>query len=912
MKARFRNLFFLLFLLLLCIGFSPDAKAQGTETQPVLIRFSKQDITMKKLVKTVEKQSEFTFVYASSLFAPKTKLHLPAKQLLVEQVLNEIAKQVQVKGTLIGQQIVLRAMTKKGTTPVIVPTARFAERKRHTIEGYLRDKANGEVLISAQVYDQISGKGVLTNNYGFFSLSLKEGPVNIIASERNFKQGKAAFTLKKDTTIQFSLSAYVVEAVEIIADETRNIQDRTEMSVTRVPVDQISEMPAIGGEVDALKAIQLLPGVQAGQEGGTGLYVRGGGPDQNLILLDDVPLYSASHLGGIFSVFNPDILSSVKLTKGGFPARYGGRISSIVDIRMKDGNKEKLDIEGSLGLVSGKLSLNGPLGKKTTFVFSGRRTWIDFLLRPISALENPGGGFGFQFFDLNGKITHTFSDKDRLYISSYAGDDAFSGGSRDSLIAGPDDPVVEQTTRFSQRWGNKLLALRWNRVWNPKLFSNLSANFSSFRFNSVNKYSRSITQDGTNFKDKGEFRYKSGVRDLGIKMDWEFYPNPAHSLRFGFALTRHRFVPGFAGFSIESDLEAPLDTSLIEQVANNWEAGIYIEDEMRLGERFSANIGMHLSSNISDSRTYINPQARLSMRYQLNKKVSIKGSFIQTTQYLHLLSNSGPGLSIDLWVPATAKVPPQNALQAVFGMATSMWKKKFEFSIEGYYKRSWGLIEYQRGNNILLGTQTPTDWEDQVVSGGDGFAYGVELLLQKKTGKTRGWLGYTLAWNNRQFESLNDGNPYPYRYDRRHDLNLVVTHKASERMTLGINWIYATGNAISFPTAYFGVTSRPDLRQGQFREFSTFQGYNPNAIYDGGRNNVRMKPYHRLDASIGFHKEKKWGKRTWLLSIYNVYSRLNSIAYTQAGLTSIDGKVTARSIALFPIIPTISYVFKFN
>jgi hypothetical protein len=797
--------------------------------------------------------------------------------------------------------------------------------QKFTITGHVTT-TKGEVLINAKVFDANSGLGCLTNNFGFYSLTLPGGEIQLTAAESGYSSQTARLTLQSDTSIDFSLAWYEVDEVQIVAEEVRHIQSQTEMSTNTIPVDQIKSMPALLGEVDVIKAVEMLPGVQSGSEGTTGLYVRGGGPDQNLILLDDVPLYYVSHLGGFFSVFNADAISTVKLTKGGFPARYGGRLSSVLDIRMKDGNKEKIKAEGSPGLISGKLSLDGPIGKKTTFLVSARRTWIDLLMRPISAVafranEAASGSVGYQFYDLNGKIAHTFSDKDRLYLSYYGGDDAF--GANVTFREGDkrEGDFWEEKIKSNLRWGNRLAALRWNHIWNPKLFSNLTATYTNYRFRTQFEYGlqEQVEHDSIEQSD-ATMKYQSGVRDFGLKLDFEYYPSPSHSLRFGAGITRHRFVPGQLGYRVE-DMFSNIDTTLAEQLATTWEGRIYAEDEIRLGERFSANIGAHLAYYKENNIEYLSPQLRLAARYQLHPKLSIKGSFVQMSQFLHLLTNSGIGLPIDLWVPATDEVGPQHSTQLAAGFAASLWEDKFELTVEGYYKEMTGLIEYKEGQSFFVGATGSADWQSQVETGGTGEAYGLEVFLQKKRGRTTGWIGYTLSWNNRTFENLNGGITFPYRYDRRHDVSLVVSHKLSKKITLGANWIFGTGNAITLPNGGFGYTdvmgNRSWANNPEWGPFTRlFSGANEGvALYENGRNGFRMEAYHRMDVSISFHKKKRWGERTWTISAYNTYNRMNPFAYyfgTRTIQETGERQQVLRKIALFPIIPSVSYSFKFN
>lgn len=795
----------------------------------------------------------------------------------------------------------------------------YLHAQRYTISGYLTDARNGEKLISAKVYDRLSSQGTLTNNFGFFSLSLQTGKVRLVAAQGSYEGKELEFMLRADTVINFRLTPFSLDEVEIIAENVEKIQDRTEMSTVTVPVDQIKKLPALMGEVDVIKAIQLLPGVQSGSEGSTGIYVRGGGPDQNLILLDDVPLYYVSHLGGFFSVFNADALSNVKLVKGGFPARYGGRLSSVLDIRMKEGNMKKFEAEGSVGLISSKLSIQGPIIKdKTSFIVSGRRTYFDLLSRPISRAVSEGvASFGYYFYDLNAKVNHIISDKDRLYLSTYMGDDNLGIRVSESEGRPGDEEYFDYGIRNKTQWGNKLAALRWNHIWSPKLFSNLTATFTNYRFNVGNELYDAFTDGDSVFRIDANLDYQSGIRDFGGKLDFDFYPNPSHDIKFGIHSTRHRFVPGFLGYKISEANQELIDTTLAAQMAFSWETSAYIEDNFKIGKRFSANVGLHAVHYRESQKDYFSLQPRASARFLLSDNVSIKGSYVQMTQFIHLLANSAVGLPIDIWVPATDRIAPQDAWQAALGIASSLWGDKLEFSVEGYYKKMDNLIEYKEGTNFFLGL-ADQDWQDIVETGGTGEAYGMEFFLQKKTGNTTGWIGYTLAWNNRQFENLNQGKVYPYKFDRRHDVSVVVSHKINDRINISGTWVYGTGNTLTLPSGGYATVIYPGMNS--FFDFGSFGRHTGSLnggiqLYENGRNNFRMEAYHRLDLGINFTKPKKWGERTWNISVYNVYSRQNPYTYfigrdynniTGGG----SGEQVLRRLALFPIIPSVSYIFK--
>ena len=800
--------------------------------------------------------------------------------------------------------------------------------QKHTLSGYIADERSGEKLISVRIYDLNSKQGVLTNNFGFYSLTLEEGPVELVVAYAGYESLKKSFTLTEATTLNISLEQYAVDEVEIVAENQERIEERTEMSTVEIPISQVKKLPALLGEVDVIKAIQLLPGVQSGSEGSTGLYVRGGGPDQNLILLDDVPLYYVSHLGGFFSVFNADAINSVKLTKGGFPARFGGRLSSVLDIRMKEGNMKDFQVEGSLGLISSKISVQGPIVKdKTSFIISARRTYLDLLTRPISkAATNGEGSFGYHFYDLNAKINHTFSDKDRLYFSGYLGNDVLGVKAVDSEGIRSDEDYYNFELKNRTIWGNKLAAIRWNHIWNDRLFSNLTATYTKYGFTNrtdiLDEYNTQRDGETVLQKFDGRLSYQSGIEDIGGKLDFDFYPSPEHVIRFGVNVTHHSFTPGLLGLKF-SDEFIRTDTTLNQQKAESLESAIYIEDEFKVGRRFSANVGVRGVRYDVNKKTYYSIEPRFSARYLMGDRWAVKASYVNMTQYLHLLSNSGAGLPIDLWVPATDRVAPQRAWQAAIGLATSFKDGAYEFSIEGYYKDMQNLIEYKEGTSFFLGFEDG-DWQDKVATGGHGESYGAELLLQKKQGKTTGWLGYTLSWNNRQFDELNGGRTYPYKYDRRHDLSLVLIHQLSDNISISGTWVFGTGNAITLPSGTYRTVVEPytGLPQPNIGSYASllngggyyYRGGNEVSLFENGRNGFRMQAYHRMDFGINFSKKTKWGERTWNVSIYNVYNRLNPYTYVlRRSFEPAEGTDTLKlkKLALFPIIPSVSYSFKF-
>jgi hypothetical protein len=755
--------------------------------------------------------------------------------------------------------------------------------QRHTISGYVRDGSNAESLIGANVYEKKLLAGTTANNYGFYSLTLPSDTVTIVYSYVGYAPKEVKFLLRRDTIINVELMGAALQEVVIIGERSDPIQERTQMSSISVPIAQMKSMPAFLGEVDILKVLQLLPGVQSGMEGSSGMYVRGGGPDQNLILLDGVPVYNASHLFGFFSVFNADAINNVELIKGGFPARYGGRLSSVIDISMKEGNMKKFQGEGSIGLISSKLTLEGPIVKdRTSFIVSGRRTYIDLLARPLMKAESEDEIMGYFFYDLNAKLNHKFSDKDRIYLSMYTGDDKFYAKYKyDEHYNGN---IYRSKEDGGITWGNITTALRWNHMLNQKLFSNTTLTYSRYRFNTKLEEKSENIIDGIPENRFYSLKYLSGIQDYALKFDFDYLPNPKNYVRFGANAIHHTFNPGAFGYK-ETD---QADTTMGAPKMNAIEFGLYAENDIIVTNRLKLNVGLHFSGFNVDGRFYNSLQPRVAGRYLFTPTFSGKFSYNQMQQFIHLLTNSGIGLPTDLWVPSTGTIQPQQAQQVAMGLAKNL-NSTYEISLEGYYKKMKNLIEYKEGANFF---NLEKDWEGKVESG-EGSSYGAELFLQKKHGSVTGWIGYTLAWSNRTFENINDGETYPYKYDRRHDLSVAMMKKLGRKVEFSTNWVYGTGNAITLPMASYS---------GMYHD-----------IYDyGSRNSFRMNSYHRLDLSFSFVKNTRWGERRWILGVYNAYNRKNPF-YVDIKTKHNEAGAYNQFVqySLFPIIPSISYSFKF-
>lgn len=762
----------------------------------------------------------------------------------------------------------------------------FAQEK-HTISGYVKEAETGEYLIGATVYIQETMQGTSTNQYGFYSLTISEGEYTLDISFLGLESERQKLNLSEDKRINASLlnSSIVTDEVVVEAEAPDQNVQSTNMSQVKVDIKTIKELPAFMGEVDVLKTIQLLPGVQSSGEGSSGFYVRGGGPDQNLILLDEATVYNASHLFGFFSVFNADAIKDINLIKGGMPAKYGGRLASVLDISMKEGNSRKFDADGGIGLISSRLTLQGPIKEDTSsFIISGRRTYIDALISPLLTDSSGLKGTGYFFYDLTSKVNYRLSDKDRLFLSGYFGRDVFSykNNKRDFSVDVP--------------WGNATASARWNHLFNDKLFVNTSVVFSDYKFAFESA------------QNQFEFRLSSGITDWNTKIDFSYMPNYQHNIKFGGQLIYHTFVPSSVSGSAGDIVFEP--ETIFKQYSN--EGALYVSDDIELSNDLSVHAGLRYSCfqygddvninsflrkeytrDTTDMHRYLEP--RLSMRYALNKSTSVKASYTENYQYIHLASLSSVSLPTDLWIPSSKQVKPQYGKQLAVGVFKNFGDNTWESSIEVYTKQMDNLIEYKEGAFPEDNTNTN---QDDAFTFGSGSSYGFELFLKKRLGKTTGWIGYTYSKTDREFEELNHGLTFPAKYDRTHDLSVTMTHKFNEKWIFSTVFVYATGNTFTPPIDRYIIDG--------------------NIITEyADRNSYRMPAYHRLDISATYTpgRSKKFNS-SWNFGIYNVYNRKNPyfLYFDYEGEGSItEGGLTPKAyqVSLFPMIPSITWNFNF-
>ena len=781
----------------------------------------------------------------------------------------------------------------------------------YTISGSVVDKETGETLIGATVLDSRSKKGTVTDINGRFSLTLRADSVNLRVSYVGYAPEETNLQLEKNVTFHFQLKPSVELKEVVITAERVNDVKSSQMSAYDVPIEQIKSIPVLFGEADIVKAIQLLPGVQSGNEGSSGMYVRGGGPDENLFLLDGVALYNVNHMGGFFSAFNTDAVKNVTLYKGSFPARFGGRLSSVLDVTANNGNNQQLHGNLSVGLISAKFSLEGPIVKeRTTFNLSARRTYADLFLVPLikkfSKSTDDGSVFkaGYYFYDINAKLTHKFSDKSRLFASFYMGSDYIYAKVRTMTSLNED-----QYMGSNDRWGNILGAIRWNYALTPKIFMNATLSYTRY----TNSLLGNIEKTGAGSSNTSNItgQYDSGIQDLTARVDFTYMPNPSHDIKFGTYYTHHWFTPevmkGEVNYFDQLQMNDTLkvDTTSGDNIIPADEFVLFAEDDWSITDMFKINYGLHLSGFRVQNSFYPSIQPRVSGRLMIIEDLSFKFGYAYMSQYMHLLSTTGISLPTDLWLPVTDRIAPMKAHQVAAGLFYS-WSGIADFSIEGYYKHMSNLLEYKDGVTLL---GSPADWENMVVIG-DGWAYGVEFLVQRSVGKFTGWIGYTWSRTMHQFNRegmvLNNGHPFPAKYDRRHDVSIVLSYKFNKKIDVSATWVFSTGNALTLAMQrYPQASDNPD----DYNETSS-----DDLSYISSRNNFRMPNYHRLDIGANFHRVFKNPRlhRTISVSVYNVYNRKNPYMLYVSNTRSYNGYPSAlMQLSLFPILPSVAYTFYF-
>ncbi|MDR2497995.1 MAG: TonB-dependent receptor [Tannerellaceae bacterium] len=736
-----------------------------------------------------------------------------------------------------------------------------AQEKRFAISGNIRDAVDGEDMIGAAVTVKETRSGTVSNAYGFYSISLPAGKYVIVASYVGYSAKEIAVDLSADRRVNIDLQPNAQELAEVVVsgDGVNANVAKAEMSVAKLSSKAIKSVPALMGEVDVIKAIQLLPGVQSTSEGTSGFSVRGGGYDQNLILLDEAAVYSASHLMGFFSVFNNDAIKDVTLYKGDIPASNGGRLSSLLDIRTKDGNSQRWAATGGIGLISSRLTVEGPIGPKVSAIVSGRRTYADMFLA-FSNDERIKQSI-LYFYDMNAKINYRIDDNNRLFLAGYFGRDKFG-----ISLAGMD-------------FGNKTLTARWNHIFSPKLFSNFSIIGSMYDYYIKMELNEQLGQE-----------LKSGLDDYGFKADFAYTPNPSHHIKFGYHFAHHGFQPGEGGGTSEESIIGRI--KFPNQYA--MENILYLANESNVGERLKLKYGLRYTSfdnlqngSVSNHRQQFEP--RIGATYIFNDQHSIKSSYSRTVQFIQLASNSASGSILSLWFPSSEYVKPQKCDQFAFGYFRNIASNEYELSAEIYYKDMTDVVDFRDHAQLLLNE----DLEEELLFG-RGYSYGLELMLRKNSGKFNGWLSYTFAQGRRQIDGINGNRWYRSPYDKPHNVSVVGTFEASQRLSLSATWVYSSGSPVTYPTGRYQIENE----------------YVP--IYSG-RNEYRYPDYHRLDLSATW-KLSSPGKRLkheLNFSLYNAYGRKNAWLVHFLPEPDRPNVMYAEKIYLFTFVPSITWNFNF-
>ena len=766
-----------------------------------------------------------------------------------------------------------------------------------TLSGYIKDSANGESIVGAIVKIEGTELNANSNVYGFYSLSVAAGNYTVVVSQAGFTSSRINLNITLDLTRNFELSKVEEDfrGVSIKAKKRENFVEKVDMSTNNLNITQIKKVPALLGEVDIVKSVQLLPGVSTVGEGASGFNVRGGSIDQNLILLDEAPVFNASHLFGFFSVFNPDAVKDVKLIKGGMPAQYGGRVSSTLDVRMKDGNTKKTEVNGGVGVIFSRLSIEGPIAhknekfkNKSSYIIAGRRSYVDVLSKPFLAKNENLKDAIFYFYDLTAKVNYVLNANNKFYLSAYSGKDAF--GVPGALF----------------NWGNQTATLRWNHLFSKKLFSNFTTYYSQYNY-----------QLGFGEGDN-TFRWKSNITNYSIKPDFTYYITPNNTLQFGLVTTYYIFKPGDA---VSRDQGQEVQFGLPNKYA--LENAFYLENEQKVNTKMTLRYGLRwsnfnylgsgsalmLNRPIAGQRAeildrveykkhqliqaYNVPEPRFSANYKVNKFNAFKLSYNRMSQYLHLISNTAASVPLDVWTPSTNNIKPQISDQLAIGYFKNIGKAiDYEFSAEAFYKSLQNQIDYIDGANLLLNNGL----EAELLSG-KGRAYGLELYAKKNSGQLTGWIAYTLSKSERQVNGISNDQWYNNRFDRRHNANITLSYEWTKKWSTAVAWVFASGTPTNLPNTKYS--------------FQGYQGIPQNP--DNLRNNVTIKPYNRLDISATWVRKKtKTWESNWVFGIYNAYARRNPFSYyTQVNPDNNNQTQLIRYSIIGSVIPSVSWNFKF-
>ena len=742
--------------------------------------------------------------------------------------------------------------------------------QNYTLSGYIKDAKSGEAVIGASIFMTNTKSGTSANNYGFYSITFKSSDtLGVVFSSLGYQPQIKKLSGRQSQTLNIDLLENSSNLQEVVVKASRNDDNvqKTQMGVIDVPMKLANSLPVVLGERDIMKIIQLLPGVQAGNEGTTGFYVRGGNSDQNLVQLDEATVYNPNHLFGLFSTFNSNALNRVTLIKGGFPAQYGGRLSSVLDITMKEGNNKKVTVQGGIGLISSNITIEGPIKKeKGSFIISGRRTYVDLLAKPFVK------GIGYTFYDLNAKINYQITPKDKVFLSGFYGNDNANYTGASSL-------------NYGINFGNSTATLRWNHLFNQKLFANTSFILNNYHLGLSTIQSGYVAQ------------LYSSIKDINAKTDFEYYPNQNHNIRFGVNFSTHTFAPFSASIKIPNSGKIPKfnpDSLAIKTHTN--ELAFYFNDEIKISPNFSLNVGLRVPYFYTKDISYKYLEPRISTKINLNQETSLKLSYTVMNQFLHLIPNSTASLPTDIWIPASKTTAPQQSKQISLGIFKNFKENTYKTSLEVYYKDMKNQALFKEGTLL-----TEVSVIENNLTFGKGYSYGAELFIEKNSGKFNGWLAYTLSWTNQTFKDLNFGKEFPFAYDRRHNLSLVGNYDLSKHWMISGAFVFNTGRPYTLPVGRVDVGNGGTLYNGTYADYTE-------------RNNYRLNNFHRLDVSAIYKKTRQMFHKSyeseWVFSVYNLYSRRNPY-FVYLSTNEVTKLPVATQVSLLPAVPSVSYNFKF-
>lgn len=903
--TRMKYIYFIICLL----GISFGSFAQSPlETQ---VDFAVENMPLPKALIQLGQTAGVPISFSDNILPKKKKISLQVSNQKVKTILAQMLIDTDVQFRAIGVQIVL--FYKKR------PSQSF------TISGFIDDLETGEKLLFANIFDKKSGRGTSANEYGFFNLTLEEGKVELVISYTGYNHRTQHINLRKDRKLNFSLKPNLTLQEIIVTPFLTDDMSTTEpLSSDDIPILHMKKFSTIGGEADLFRIVESQPGVQSGADGIGGLHVRGGSADQNLILMDGVPIYNPAHSLGIFSVFNSEAIQSAQLYKGAFPARYGGRLSSVLDVHTREGNKKKWSGSAKASLIASTARIEGPIIKdKASILITARRTFLDEFIKKETAKAKskdeyftdlygvPLEGFSkYSFYDLNAKLNFNISEKDKFFFSYYTGGDMFQD--EDYINDSPQDGYLYSDAEIQHyNWGNQIGVFRWNHVFRNNLFLNTTLTHSIYQFDVEQSFEFEIIPDAT-IPPTNVFlgqAYFSTLKDWGARLDFDYTTSKNHNLKFGINSTRHTFQPGAFGadgkIDDESIYDVDIDSFLNATRISVYEHNAYIENEFSVGKKLNFNLGVLGNAFVGEDKTYFIIQPRFSANYQIIKQLSIQVGVSKMAQPLHLVTGSDAGFPNDLWMPSTKLIRPQISWQGVLGIQYRT-KKPYQFSLEGYYKKIDNLVRLLDNTSLRIDASNPSgfslqslgtnNWETQVTLG-EGWQYGLEFQAQKKLGKTTGWVNYNWAFANRRFDEYNSGNIFPYRYDRRHNFNISINHQFAKWLDFSCNWVYGTGLSVFIPIeTILSFDGEVDIKYG----------------FD------RMPPNHRLDAGFNFYFNSWKLKHQIYLGAYNIYNRENPQYYqlkseiiegSDPNNPQIDYKIFQGSV--LPFLPSISYSISF-